>query len=112
MGFRIDGAEFDRGAGRVMAQIVIALPVACRSDWARDKPAAAVGADVVQYGFDTLCAKGALITAYARIRRVRGQGCVAVFTGGPEFQHKSFSLEDRLIMPVVCSGASVSERMK
>ena len=55
-------------------------------DRPRDKAAAAVRADIVQFGLDAVRAERALVAADARFRRVRRQILVAIFAVRPELQ--------------------------
>ena len=84
MGQRVHGPVPDPLARRILAQIVVVLPIAGRPDRARYEAAAAVGADMVQHPVDAVGAKGALVAADAGVERFRRQWFVAVFAGGSE----------------------------
>src|SRR6185503_9301367 len=69
------------------AEEVVTVPVRCRPDRPRREAAAAVGADVVEYRLDAGDAKRALVTANARVGRIRRQRLVAVLARWPELEH-------------------------
>src|SRR5579885_1838560 len=77
----VDGAVLDLGARRVLAEEVVALPVARGADGAGDEAGAAVGADVAENVRDEVGAEGALVAADARLGRGGRQRLVAVFAG-------------------------------
>ena len=100
--------EFDRGrearvgcrgnrlvpdfcAGGIVAEKVVAVPIPRRADGTGNKSAAAVRADISDDGFDTRRAERAFIRADARFKRIGRQRLVAMFAGGSEFEHGSFS---------------------
>lgn len=83
----IDRLVSHLGTGGVLAEEIIVLPVLRRPDGSGCKPAAAVGADVLQYVVDTRGTKRALVRTDARFKRVGRQRLVAVFTRRPELQH-------------------------
>src|SRR5262245_23533072 len=84
---RIDRPVPDLRACRILAEVVVALPVRLRPDRARREAAAAVGADVPDYVIDAIGAERAFVGADARLERVGRQRLVAVFAGGAEFEH-------------------------
>jgi len=100
MHFQINRPMLHFRTGRIFAQIIVPLPIPGRPDGARDEPAAAVRADIVQQLFGTRCAKGAFITANARLQRIRWQRFVAMFAGWSEFEHTRGELFDRTGVPV------------
>ena len=75
----------DPGARRVFAEEVVALPIFRWSDRSRDKPAAAVRADITEDIVNARCAERTFISANARFERAWRQGLVAVFAGRAEF---------------------------
>jgi len=79
----------DLGTRRVLTQEIVAFPVIHRSDWSWNKSAAAVRAHVLQEVVDTRRAKGALVCADARLKRVGRQCFVAVLAGWSEFKHSA-----------------------
>jgi hypothetical protein len=87
MGAYIHRPVSDPGARRVLAEIIVALPVLRRPDRSGNKTTAAIGADVTQNVVDARGAKGAFIGTDARLKRVGRQGLIAVFTGGSKFKH-------------------------
>src|SRR4051812_1100386 len=87
VGGRIHPPLLHPGPRRVLAEIVIAFPVARRPDRSRREAAGAVGAHVPQDGLDTRRAERALVAADARLGRVRGKRLRAVFAARPELQH-------------------------
>ena len=75
------------GRRRLLGETDSGAPLGRRPDWSRRKSAAAVGADVVEMGFDAIGAEGALVGADARVGRRRRQILVAVFAVGSELEH-------------------------
>lgn len=84
---RIDRPMLHLGACRIFAEEIIPLPIRRRSDRPRNKPAAAVGADIAQDRFDTDRTERAFIRANPRLQRVRRQRLVAMFAGWSKFKH-------------------------
>lgn len=87
MGGDINGTMPQPGRGRILAQVVLPLPVPCGPNRTRRKAAAAVRADVLQQALGALRAKRAFEGADPRLRGVGGQRLVAVLAGWPEFEH-------------------------
>jgi hypothetical protein len=83
---RVDGAVADGRARRILAQLVVALPVARRPHRARHESAAAVAADVAQDAVDAAGTEGAFVGADPRVQRVGQEGSVAVFAGRSQFE--------------------------
>src|SRR5581483_10858589 len=79
-------------AGRVIAEVVAALPVALRPDRPRREVAAAVRTHVAEQ-LDAGRAEGALEAADARIERVRRKRHIAVFAVRSQFQHLQVRLD-------------------
>ena len=83
----IHGTMLHLSCRRVLAEKVFAFPIVTRADRTRYKSSAAIGTDIMQDLFDTGFTKRAFEAAYSRVGRIRRQRCVAVFTGGAQFQH-------------------------
>ena len=62
---KINGPMFHGGACRVLAQVVVTLPILRRSDGSGNETAATVGTDVVQYALHAGRAERAFIGANA-----------------------------------------------
>lgn len=80
---------FDRVAWRVVGGAIVALVVAGRANRPRAETAAAIRTDVLQQGHAG-GAEGAFETADAGVLGRRGQGLVAVFTAGAQFEHGGY----------------------
>lgn len=80
----------DLRPGRIIAQVIVVLPVLRRPDRSWRETAAAVGADVRHDVLDAVGAEGALVAADAGIQSMRRQGFIAVFTGRSELKHGAF----------------------
>lgn len=78
---------FYHGAGRVVSEEVVVLPIPGWADGSWHKAAAAIWADVAQHGVYTMDAEGALVGADARLHRIGWECFVAVLAGGAEFKH-------------------------
>ena len=87
MGHRINRPVLDLGARRVLAEVVVTLPVPGRSDWSGNKATAAIWTDVVQNAIDTRGAEGTFVGADACFKGVGWQRFVAVLAAWPEFEH-------------------------
>ena len=74
-------------AGGMTCEAVAANPVLFRADRAHSKPAAAVGAYIVQYALRAICTKSALVRADAGVRRIGWQVAITMFATGSQFQH-------------------------
>src|SRR5262249_9663547 len=85
---RVDRPVLHPGSGRVLAEIVAAVPVVRRPDRAGRKAAAAIGADIAQHRIDAVGAEGALVAADAGLERGGRQRLVAVLAAWTEFQHQ------------------------
>src|SRR5258706_559652 len=85
---RIDRPVPHLGAGRILAEEVVAFPVLRRPDGPRNESAATVRTHVPQNLVDTRRAERALVTADARLERSRRQRLVAVLAGGSELKHE------------------------
>jgi len=66
----IDGPVPDSCTRRILAEIIVALPVVRRSNRPRNECAAAIRAHVPENRIDACGAERALIAANARIRRI------------------------------------------
>jgi hypothetical protein len=75
------------GARRIRRKEVVIVPIRRRSDRSRDKPAAAIWADISQNTFDARDTESALIGADTRLKRIRRQRLVAVLAGRSKFKH-------------------------
>jgi hypothetical protein len=75
------------GTRRILAEVIVALPVPRRPDRSGRKATAAVRADVLKDVIDARGAERALIGANARFKRIGRQRLVAVLTGRSEFKH-------------------------
>jgi hypothetical protein len=64
---RIKRSVPDLGACRILAEEVVVPPVLCRPDRPRDKPAAAIWADVIQHFFHARCTERTFIRANPRL---------------------------------------------
>jgi len=84
---RIDGSVPDACARGILAEEIVALPVARRPNRSRSEAAATVRTYVVQHLVDACRAKGAFIAADARFQRIGGKGLAAVFAGRSELEH-------------------------
>jgi hypothetical protein len=91
MGCRINRSMLDLGARRVLAKVIVAVPILRWSDWPGNKTAAAVWADVSQDDIDTRRAKRAFVSANARFKGIGWQRFVAVLACRSEFKHGVFS---------------------
>ena len=78
MHIRINGSIFDFGAGRILAKVVVAVPILGWPDRSRHETTAAIWTNVIQDGVDTRTAERTFVTAYARLQRIGRQGLVAV----------------------------------
>ena len=87
MRFQIHRPVLHLRARRIFSQEVVALPIRRRSNRSRDKPAAAILADISQNAFDAGGAEGALIGADTRLKRIRRKRLVAMFAGRSKFKH-------------------------
>ena len=67
MGRSIDRAVFDLGAGWVLAEEVVTVPVRRGADRPRHETAAAVGTDIAQEFFNARCAERAFEGADTRL---------------------------------------------
>jgi hypothetical protein len=72
---------FDLGARRVLAKIVIAVPILRWSDWPGHKTSTAVRTNVAQDNVYTSGTECTFISTDARLKRLRRQWLVAVLTG-------------------------------
>jgi len=99
MRHRIHRAVLHLGARRIFSKKVVTVPVPRRSNRSRDKPAAAIWTDISQNAFDARIAEGALVRAYARLKRIGRQRLVAVLTGRSEFKHGVLNVE----LPIMCN---------
>jgi hypothetical protein len=93
MHLQIHRMVLHRGARRIYPKKVVIVPIHRRSDRSRDKPAAAIWADISQNAFDAEGAEGALIGADARLKRIRRQRLVAVFAGRSKFKHGTLNVK-------------------
>jgi hypothetical protein len=84
---RIHRPVLHLGARRIFPKEVVIVPIRRRSDRSRDEPAAAIWADISQNVFNASNAEGALIGTDTRLKRVRRQCFVAVFTSRSELKH-------------------------
>jgi len=82
----IHGTVPNRGARRVFAQIIIAIPIFRWSNRSRREAAAAVRADFIDDRVDAGGAKRALVGANARFERIGRQQLVAIFAGRSELE--------------------------
>ena len=98
MSFGVNGPVFYLAAGRVLAKVVIALPVLRRPDRSGRKTTTAVRADVAQDGINTGGTERTFISTDARFKRIRWQRLVAMLAGWSEFKH-GLSLPYVLIPP-------------
>ena len=89
MNSEINGTVPDLSARRVLAKVVVTLPIPQRSDWSGNESSAAVRAHILQDGIRTRGAKRTLIGANARLERIWRQRLIAVLTGRSEFKHSS-----------------------
>ena len=78
---RIYRSVLHLGARRICSKEVVIVPIRRRSDRSRGEPTAAILAEISQNVFNTSNAEGALVRADARLKRIRRQCFVAVFTG-------------------------------
>lgn len=76
-----------RGACRVLAEKIVTLPVFGWSNRSGLEATSTVWANIAQDLSNAICTEGAFVTANTRLKRVRRQCLVAVFTGWSEFQH-------------------------
>ena len=77
----------DRRRSRILAEIVVTLPVLTGPDRTWDKPAAAIWADVAQKTVDAIGTESAFIAADASLQRIRRQRFVAMFASGTKLEH-------------------------
>jgi len=77
----------DLGAGRVLTEEIITLPVSRGPNWPGNKTTTAVRAHVLKNVINTGRAERALIGTYARFKGVGRQRLVAVLAGRSEFKH-------------------------
>src|SRR5262249_12598985 len=75
-------------AGGILAEIIVAAPVAGRPDRPRCEATAAVGADVAQHLLDAGGAERALVAADAGLDRGRRQRLGAMFAAWPQLEHQ------------------------
>jgi len=64
----INGPVLDPGAGRILAEEVVAFPVLRWSDWPGNESAATVWTDVAQDLINARCAERAFVRADARFK--------------------------------------------
>src|SRR5262245_52221990 len=79
---------FDARRGRVLAKVVVVLPVARRANRPWREATAAVGTDVVEDLIHARRTEGALIAADPRLQRLRRQGLAAMLAAWPQLQHQ------------------------
>src|SRR5262249_26570809 len=91
----IDRAVAHLAARGILPEIIVAVPVARRTDGPRRKVAAAIRADVVQHVGDACGAERAFVRADARLQRGGRQRLVAVLAGGSQLEHRAFSADLR-----------------
>ena len=84
---RIHRPVLHLGARRIFPQKVALVPIRRRSNRSRDKPAAAIWADISQNVFDTSNTESALVGADTRLKRIRRQRLVAMLAGRSMFKH-------------------------
>src|SRR5262245_33215591 len=94
MSDEINRPMLHRCTRRILAEVVVTLPILRRPDWPLHEAAAAVGTDVVQHVLHAHCTERTFIGADARLARIRRQCPVAVLTGRPQFQHGGSSNGD------------------
>src|SRR5262245_53879374 len=78
-----------RLAGGILSQKIVAFPIRGWPDRSGSESAAAIRANIQEHVLHTLRAKRTLVTADARLQRVRRQRDVAILASGPELQHGS-----------------------
>ena len=87
MSRRIHGAVPDSHARGILAEVIVAFPVARRPDGSRGESTSAIGANVAQDRLDAGGAEGALVGADARFERFGRQGFVAMLARRTQLQH-------------------------
>ena len=84
----VDRPVTNIGACRVLAEIVVALPVARGPDRPRNEAATAVGTDVLEHAIHARGAERALVRADARVRCLGRQRFVAVLARRSKLEHR------------------------
>ena len=87
MGSRIHRLVSNDRARRMVAEVISSFPGSRGTHGARSKSTPAVRADIAKNAFHAVRTKGAFKAADARIRRVRRQGLVTMFTSRSKFKH-------------------------
>jgi hypothetical protein len=90
---QIHGFVNDYGAGWIMVNKFVALPVPRRSDGHWNKAAATFRSDVTRDLIDARGAEGTFIAAGACIGQIGRQGLVAMLACGSEYEHDPPRLE-------------------
>lgn len=79
----------DSCARRILAEVIVTLPIQRWSDRPRGESSAAVGAHVAEDVIHARCAERAFIRADTSVDGFRWKRCVAVFAGRSEFEHRA-----------------------
>jgi len=84
----IDRLVPDSCARRILAEVIVTLPIPWRSDRSGDESSTAVGAHVAKNAIHARRAERAFIRADASVDGFRRQRCIAVFARRSEFKHR------------------------
>src|SRR4030095_2231769 len=86
---RINRSVPDSRARRILAKMVVILPVRRWPDRPRGESSAAIRADIVQDAFNAAHAESTFIGTNSRFERIPWQFLVSVFAGRTQLEHRS-----------------------